>query len=210
MGKLKVGCMVLGSVQTNCYYVYGESGTEAMVIDPADRGDLIFEKLADEGLTVGGILLTHGHFDHVWGLEDLKRLSGAKVYACLEEKELLEDAEMNVSAQMGRSCSVKADVFVGEGDVISAGGLCCRVIFTPGHTGGSCCFYFEGDGVLFSGDTLFLESVGRTDFPTGSGGALGRSLREKLAVLPEDTLVYPGHGDVTTIGHEMMYNPFCR
>ena len=104
--------------------------------------------------------------------------------------------------------TVTPDYLYEDGEVISAAGMSAKLIATPGHTSGSCCFYFEEDGILISGDTLFDESVGRTDFPTSSTGELIRSVKEKLFVLPEDTVVYPGHGEVTTIGHEKLYNPF--
>jgi glyoxylase-like metal-dependent hydrolase (beta-lactamase superfamily II) len=116
---------------------------------------------------------------------------------------------MNVSAQAGRACSTYADVYVKDGQEISLEGMTCRVIATPGHTAGGCCYYFEEAGILLAGDTLFAESVGRTDFPTGSMGTLVRSIKEKLFTLPEDTRVYPGHGESTTIGHEKKCNPFC-
>ena len=116
---------------------------------------------------------------------------------------------MNVSAQAGRACETYADVYVKDGQEITIADMTCKVIATPGHTVGGCCYYFEEAGILISGDTLFAESVGRTDFPTGSMGTLIRSIKEKLFVLPKETKVYPGHGDRTTIGYEKENNPFC-
>ncbi len=132
-----------------------------------------------------------------------------KAYACKAERELLKNAGMNVSRQAGRACETYADVYVEDGEEITLAGMTCRVIATPGHTGGGCCYYFQEAGILVSGDTLFAGSVGRTDFPTGSMGTLVRSIKEKLFVLPEDTRVYPGHGESTTIGDEKKNNPFC-
>ena len=152
--------------------------------------------------------MTHGHFDHIWGLEELKELSGAKVYAYEEEKEVCENASVNVSKGAGRPCEITADEYVKDGATISVAGMSCQLIATPGHTKGSCCYYFEEEGILISGDTLFQESVGRTDLPTGSMSALVRSVKEKLMVLPADVKVYPGHGESTTIGYEKEYNPF--
>ncbi len=154
--------------------------------------------------------MTHGHFDHIWGCKELCRAANgeAKVYACAAERELLSDAHKNVSEQAGRACTLQADVYVNDGEEITLAGISFKVIATPGHTEGGCCYYFEEAGILVSGDTLFLESVGRTDFPTGSMGTLVRSIKEKLFVLPDETLVYPGHGDSTTIGHEKKYNAF--
>lgn len=208
MANLKIGRIVMGMCQTNCYFVYPEGKSEVILFDPADRGDYIYHSLKDKGFTVAAILLTHGHFDHIWGLEELKELSGAKVYAYEEEKEVCENASVNVSKDAGRPCEITADEYVKDGATISVAGMSCQLIATPGHTKGSCCYYFEEEGILISGDTLFQESVGRTDLPTGSMSALVRSVKEKLMVLPADVKVYPGHGESTTIGYEKEYNPF--
>lgn len=208
MAELKIGKITMGMCQTNCYFVYEEDKSEVLFFDPADRGDYIYQALKDKGFTVAAILLTHGHFDHIWGLERLKELSGAKVYAYEEELQLCEDAKMNVSAGAGRACKVTPDVLLKDGEELSLAGISFQVIATPGHTAGSCCYYFEKDKILLSGDTLFEESVGRTDLPTGSMSTLVRSIREKLLVLPEDVKVYPGHGGSTTIGYEKQNNPF--
>lgn len=208
MADLKIGRIVMGMCQTNCYFVYPEGKNEVLLFDPADKGDYIYNRLMEKGFTVAAILLTHGHFDHIWGLEALKELSGARVYAYEEEKEVCESASVNVSKGAGRPCEITADEYVKDGARISAAGMTCQLIATPGHTKGSCCYYFEEDKILISGDTLFQESVGRTDLPTGSMSALVRSVKEKLLVLPEDVKVYPGHGESTTIGYEKKYNPF--
>lgn len=208
MANLKIGRIVMGMCQTNCYFVYPEGKSEVILFDPADKGDYIYHSLKDKGFTVAAILLTHGHFDHIWGLEELKELSGAKVYAYEEEKEVCENASVNVSKGAGRPCEITADEYVKDGATISVAGMNCQLIATPGHTKGSCCYYFEEEGILISGDTLFQESVGRTDLPTGSMSALVRSVKEKLMVLPADVKVYPGHGESTTIGYEKEYNPF--
>ena len=208
MAELKIGRIVLGVCQTNCYFVYEEGKNGVIVFDPADKGGYIYDKLQEKGFTVEAILLTHGHFDHIWGVEELKERSGAKVYAYEEEKEVCERAEVNYSENAGRSCEVKADIYVKDGEEISAAGMTCRLIATPGHTKGSCCYYFEADKILLSGDTLFQESVGRTDLPTGSMSALVHSVREKLLPLPEEVKVFPGHGEATSIGHEKKYTPF--
>lgn len=208
MGELKIGRIVLGVCQTNCYFVYKEGGHEVILFDPADKGAYLYEKLTEKGFQVAAILLTHGHFDHIWGVEELKERSGAKVYAYEEEREVCENADVNVSGNTGRPCTVKADVYVKDGEEITAAQMTCKVIATPGHTKGSCCYYFEDDKILLSGDTLFQESVGRTDLPTGSMSALVRSVKERLLPLPEDVKVYPGHGEATSIGYEKKYNPF--
>ncbi|MCR4652004.1 MAG: MBL fold metallo-hydrolase [Lachnospiraceae bacterium] len=208
MSDIKVGRIVLSICATNCYYIYREGSTECIVIDPADRGDQIYEVLRSKGLNVGNILLTHGHFDHIWGCDELRKLSGAGVYALDKEEMLLGDPSLNASAEVGRPCTVKADVLVSDLEVMELGDFRIQVLATPGHTSGSCCYLLLDEDILFSGDTLFEESVGRTDLPTGNGGELARSIREKLDPLDDKVKVYPGHGDMTTIGHEREYNYF--
>ncbi len=218
MSEIKIGRMVMGVCQTNCYFLYREGEQECIVVDPADQGVSIYDALRRNGFRVTGILLTHGHFDHIWGLDALRDavnaaaeadgLEPVKAYAMEAEKELLRDAQKNVSEQAGRPCTTYADVYLKDGQELTLAGIQCKVIATPGHTVGGCCYYFQEAGILVAGDTLFAESVGRTDFPTGSMSTLVRSVRDKLFVLPEDTKVYPGHGERTTIAHEKEYNPF--
>ena len=207
MAELKVGKMVVGDMQTNCFFVYREGEENVIFYDPASSGKHINDKLNEKGFKIEVILLTHGHFDHIGGADALRKESGAKIYAMEAEKVLLEDAYVNVSAQMHRPVTLSADGFFNDGDILTYGSKSCRVIGTPGHTIGSCCFYFEEAGILIGGDTLFAESYGRTDFPTGKLTSLRESVRDKLFVLPDDTVVYPGHGPATTIGHEKEYNP---
>ena len=210
MADLKIGRLVLGICQTNFYFVYREGSKDVICFDPADRGDYIYETLEKNGLQIAGILLTHGHFDHIWGSRKLRELSGAKIYAYEEEQTVCEDAGNNVSENAGRAYTVKPNRYLKDGEEITLAGMTCRLIATPGHTAGSCCYYVAEDGILLSGDTLFQGSVGRTDFPTGSMSTLVRSIREKLFTLPDETKVYPGHGDVTSIGEEKKYNPFLQ
>lgn len=208
MADIKIGRIVLGVCQTNCYFVYEEGKQETIVFDPADKGEYIYNGLKEQGFSVKAIFLTHGHFDHIWGVEALKELSGVSVYAYEGEREVCESSALNVSKDTGRPCQIKADVYVKDGEELTVAGMKFKLIATPGHTKGSCCYYFEGAKLLISGDTLFQESVGRTDLPTGSMSTLVRSVREKLLVLPDDVKVYPGHGEATSIGYEKEYNPF--
>lgn len=211
MAGLKIGYRVLGMCQTNCYFLYREGDNRAIVVDPADAGDMIYTELRNRGLEVKGILLTHGHFDHVSGMNSLVQLTGAKCYACEHEKEVCRNPVKNLTkAFMGDGATVEPDIWVKDGDEITIADMKCRVIHTPGHTVGSCCYYFEDDKVLISGDTLFQHSVGRTDFPTGSMSQIVRSIKEKLFVLSDDVRVFPGHGDPTTIQEEKNENPFCQ
>ena len=207
---VKIGRMVLGSMQTNCYFIYDEEIRKVLIVDPADAGEQIYEAMKYNGFTVEAILLTHSHGDHIWGVSALKKAAGVKVYALDKEKELMESTRLNLSELLGRPCTVEVDEYLTDGQKMTLGGMEFIVIATPGHTSGSCCYYFEQAGILASGDTLFYESTGRTDFPTGSAREIVASIKEKLFVLPEETQVYSGHGDITTIGHEKKYNPFVQ
>lgn len=208
MSEVKIGRMMIGSFQTNCYFLFREETKKAIVIDPADNGKLIYDKLTQNGFSVEAILLTHGHLDHICGSKELRELSGAKIFALDKEQALCENMDNNLSAMMGRAYTVVPDEYVQDGVELTFDNISFKVIATPGHTIGSCCYYVEKAGILISGDTLFQESTGRTDFPTGSMSSIVRSIREKLFVLPDETKVYPGHGDSTTIGYEKKYNPF--
>lgn len=206
---MKIEMMVLGDVRTNCYLLINEETKEALVVDPADRADVIVRKLIDEGLTLKAILLTHGHGDHILAVGDLKKQFGVKVYAAKAEEALLSDAAQNLSkALFGIAVTVKPDILLEDGQEFEAAGIRLRMLHTPGHTPGGCCYYQAEEKILFSGDTLFCGSIGRTDFPGGSLSELVRSVKEKLLVLPEDVKVYPGHEEMTTIGHEKRYNPY--
>ena len=207
---LKIGKIVMGSVQTNCYFLYQEESKKIIVVDPADRGEYLYNAFKEAGLEVAAILLTHGHFDHIWGSNQLRELAGVQVFAFEDERDLCESAKLNVSQDVGRPYTATVDWYLKDGETVTIEGMEFKVIWTPGHTQGSCCYYFEKDNILISGDTLFEGSVGRSDLPTGDGKLLSRSLKERLMILPDETMVFPGHGNGTTIGDEKKYNPFCR
>lgn len=208
MAEVKIQQMNVGALGVNCYLIINDEMKEAVVVDPGGHANAIADNLKKEGLSLAGILLTHAHFDHADGAEDLQKLMGAKIYAHEEERRTLEDPRYNMSGMMGMGISYKADVFVREGDVLELAGFKFKVFHTPGHTEGGCCYYMEEQKILLSGDTLFCGSIGRTDFPGGSYGTLLRSVKEKLFPLPDDVKVLPGHEGTSYIGYERDHNPF--
>lgn len=207
MSDLRIKTCVLGDISTNCYLVYRDSTKEAFIVDPADNSQYILTICRELDLKPRAILLTHGHFDHVMAVEDLKRSLRLPVYACDAERELMKNSQLNLSDAMG-SCpvSIQADEYVKDGDVIEQAGFAIKVIHTPGHTVGSVSYYLSEFKVLFSGDTLFANSHGRVDMPTSSYDDIEKSILGRLFLLPEDVMVYPGHGGPTTIGHEKEHN----
>lgn len=206
---MKVGKFVLGPVATNCYIGINEETKECFIVDPATCPPEFVSYIKNAGLTVKAVLLTHGHFDHIMGLDALLKEFSVPVYAHEAERDLLESEQLNSSASMlGQPYSFSGADYVTNRQELRIAGFEIRVIYTPGHTIGGCCYYIEKEKTLFSGDTLFHGSVGRTDLPTGSMGQLVSSVRDRLFVLPDDTKVYPGHMEETTIGYEKKYNPF--
>lgn len=208
MGKLQIAHYMVGPVQTNCYFAINKETKEALVIDPGEEATRLMQQIREQGLTVAAILLTHGHFDHAGAAEELSTLCNAPVYAHEAEKETLESEKLNACWMIGRKETYRADLFVKDEQELDLAGFHIRVLFTPGHTKGGCCYYFPYENVVFSGDTLFQMSVGRTDLEGGSMSQIVRSIQEKLMPLPEQTVVYPGHGEATTIETERMYNPY--
>ena len=182
--KMDISVLTVGPIQTNCYVVHQEGNSQCVVIDPGEEAAKIADFLKRKGLECKGILLTHGHFDHITGVAELAAATRAKTYAYEDEKDLMMDPALNGSSLMGYEVA-------------------------PGHTKGGCCYYSEEDKVVFCGDTLFMESIGRTDFPTGNGRELIDSLKNRLLVLPGDVTAYPGHGPETTIDYEQANNPYA-
>ncbi len=205
---MKIKNFVIGMIGTNCYIVSNKERGECVLIDPAVYAPEITAYIRKEGLDMQAILLTHGHFDHIMGIDGFLEEFPVPVYAYRAEEVLLKDASMNVSQNFGRQYTYSGASYVEDGQVLDLAGMHFQVIHTPGHTIGGCCYYLEQEKVLFSGDTLFRESMGRTDFPTGSSSELLGSIRERLLILPDETVVYPGHMGSTTIGDEKKYNPF--
>lgn len=209
MANLSVSFLTVGSLAVNCWFLVNEDTKEALVFDPGDEAERIQAYAVNKGWAIKDILLTHGHADHMGGAEALRKLTGAPVYALQEEEAMLLNAKTNLSMFINhRAITVNADEFLKDGQELQLSGIKLRVLHTPGHTPGGCSFYCEEAGCVFSGDTLFQASVGRSDFPGGSMSELVRSVKEKLFQLPDGTKVYPGHGEETLIGYEKVYNPF--
>ena len=207
---MKIQHSVLGMCATNTYYVYDDETKRGLIVVPADSPDTIIAKADSLPMIPEAILITHGHFDHVLAMNKVREHYGIKVYAGLTEKQVLHDMAMNLTSSFGMGQIFDADIYLNDGEEFETAGYHIKAIEVPGHTIGGMCYYFDKQGVLFSGDTLFCESVGRSDFPGGSASALCRGIKDKLFILPEHTKVYPGHMDETTIGNEIKYNPFCR
>lgn len=208
MGKLKIEQRVIGMVATNVYLGINTQTKEAFLVDPADQAENIALWLTQSGVTLKAILLTHGHFDHIGAVSELKKKYQVPVYAMAAEAVVMEDSTLNLSAGFSSPFSVKCDYKLKDEEKITVAGFEITAYHTPGHTKGGACYYIEEEQVLFSGDTLFCRSVGRTDFPTGSMGELRRSVQRLLAMLPDEVRVMPGHECDTSILDEKRYNPY--
>lgn len=205
---MKIEKFVLGSLATNSYLIENEETKELVIVDPATCPDYVISHVKSNGYEPKAILLTHGHFDHVMGIDGWVKEFDIPVYLHEEEKEILVNPELNLSSMFGKTYSYNKVNVLKDGDVLEVAGFSFRIIHTPGHTKGGCCYYEENEEILISGDTLFHSSVGRSDFPTGSAAMLVKSIREKLFVLPDTVMVYPGHDSLTCIADEKMHNPF--
>lgn len=199
---------VVGVMSTNCYLLINETRNEAVVIDPGAQPELIKTKLEEFNVTPMAILLTHGHFDHIMAAFSLAKEYDIKIHAGRPEERLLADASLNCSSLVQQDIVLETEVLLDDREILNLAGINIEVIYTPGHTKGGVSYYIEDQGVLFCGDTLFYESIGRTDLPTGDIRSLLYSIEQHLFVLPEDVVVYPGHGQATSIGHEKVSNPF--
>lgn len=199
MAKIEIRNLVLGMVATNCYFVKNTESGEMLLVDPADN----FEAIRQQVLKMCGkpvaVLLTHGHFDHIMAAADCRKEWNIPVYAHKLEQEVLNSAGVNLSGQWMSPYTMTADRTVEDMDELCLAGFDIQVLHTPGHTQGSVCYYLKAEQVLFSGDTLFAQSYGRTDFPTSSMRQMQSSIGRILSELPEETVVYPGHNESTSI-----------
>jgi glyoxylase-like metal-dependent hydrolase (beta-lactamase superfamily II) len=201
--------IVVGELGVNCYILADGETKDGVVIDPGAEGERILAAVQARGITVRYILNTHGHFDHIGANGQLKKATGASLLIHRDDEPFLSRAARSASLYgLTAQDSPPPDVHLTHGQTITFGHCELRVIHTPGHSPGGCCFYLPGAGKLISGDALFAESIGRTDLPGGSQKELVAAIRSKLLVLPEETAVFPGHGPATTIGHEKRHNPY--
>lgn len=212
MKKLVIQSLQVGEMGTNCYFLIHQDTKETLLVDPGADQEAIKSKVIKEGLNVVGILLTHGHFDHIGAVMGLKEVFQVDVYAHEKEVAVLESEDWNLSSAFcrGKGYTASANKLLKDGNILSLAGFQVQIIGTPGHTRGGVCYYIMEEATLVSGDTLFRESVGRSDFPTGNQEQLLLGIQEKISKLPKDTVVYPGHGMDTTIAHELECNPYLN
>ena len=200
--------LVVGPLASNCYIVGSEASKEGMIIDPGDEAEVILRNVKDLGLEIRSIVLTHGHIDHIGALKEVKEATGAKVAIHTDEAKSLQEQSLSTMLGLSYPTPLPADRLLKDGDSINIGDLHFLVLHTPGHSPGCICLL--GQGVLFSGDTLFNYGIGRADLPGSNYSQLMNSIHTKLMTLPDNTTVYPGHGPDTTIGAERNGNPFLQ
>ncbi|MFC1871609.1 MBL fold metallo-hydrolase [Chloroflexota bacterium] len=200
--------VVVGPFASNCYIVGSEATKEGMIIDTGDDADQIMDRVNGLGLDIKIIVLTHEHVDHIGALKPVKEATGAEIAIHAADAAALQGQGVRTAFGFSYPATPPPDRLLQDGDSLNIGGLQFLVLHTPGHTTGGICLL--GNGVVFTGDTLFNYSIGRTDFPGGSQSQLLNGIHTKLMVLPDDTIVYPGHGPESSVGTERRGNPFLR
>lgn len=205
MAKIMIRNVTVSECYTNCYICMNKDTKEGFIVDPGDDELKISVNVSRLEMIPKAILLTHGHFDHIGAVNQLKERYNIPVIVGAKEEKVLTDSRMNLSSMFGEPVKVNGDKFLEDGETFQVAGFDIQYVLTPGHTPGSGCFYIEEEQVLFSGDTLFQASRGRTDFPGGSESDIIKSIKNKLLVLPGETEVYPGHMNITNIDSEKVY-----
>ncbi len=204
--------LIVGMFQTNCYLIGDRESGKAVLIDPGAEGERICVKLRELGLKLSAILVTHAHFDHTMAAWTLKKQCGGEIYLNSEDRNSLLQVIFGFAArffpEIRPVSPYEVDRSLAQGDQLQFGAICMEVLSTPGHTPGHVSFYWREQGILFSGDLIFAGSIGRTDLAGGSFQQLMDSVRTKIFTLPDETLIYPGHGPGTTVGMEKKHNPF--
>lgn len=207
--KLKIIRIPAGIYAANCYVIYSESTKDGIVVDPGGDVDDILGIINANQLKIKYIILTHGHADHIGGINDLKNSLSASVVVHEDDRELLVDGNKNLSTMMAMgTIEIEPDVLLKDGDVLEVGEEKVEIIHTPGHTRGGICLKI-GDNII-TGDTLFAGSIGRTDLLGGDYETIIKSIKDKLMIYPDNIQIFPGHGASSTIGKERIYNPFLR
>lgn len=204
---MRLKSFVVSLMETNSYIVCNEDTNNGIIIDPGAEAERIIDFIKTEKINICAVVLTHAHFDHIGAASEIKEFTNAPVCICEKEEIIAENSKYNLSANYGVPLEFKADEILKDGNNYTFKDLTFNIIHTPGHTPGSCCIYFENEGVLFSGDTLFYQNVGRTDFYFGSMEDMLNSLN-KLMKLDDNVIVYTGHGPKTSIGFERKHNPY--
>jgi hydroxyacylglutathione hydrolase len=208
-GTMIFETVIVGELGVNCYLLADSDTKEGVVIDPGAEAEKVLAVVKANGVRVLYVLNTHGHFDHIGGNRRVTEATGGRLMISREDEPFLSLAARSATMYgLAADNSPPPAAYLAEGDSIRFGRHELQVIHIPGHSAGGCCFYLKNEGILISGDSLFADSIGRTDLPGGSQTELVGAIRSKLLTLPAETRVFPGHGPATTIGHEKKYNPY--
>lgn len=211
VGKMEITTCVVGPVRTSCYLLANTETKQVIIVDPGSSPHIIQTHIEKDSLTPVAIILTHGHFDHILAVKDIASAYSIPVYANEEEREVLLDDQLNLSLDFnGASFSCDANHYLKDGEKIELAGFKVAAIATPGHTKGGMCYYFPEEHVVVTGDTLFRETVGRTDLPTSNMKQIIHSVCEKLSYIEDEAVVLPGHGETSTMGYERKNNPYMN